>query len=61
MLQEIETLFNQASMGGAAHRRQTRIEQSNFAARLDMTAPTFNTREAILNMRRNTYRLLWVI
>jgi len=57
MLHEIETLFAQATVGGAAHRRQSKADQADFAARLELTSPAFNTREAILNMRRNTYRL----
>lgn len=57
MLHEIETLFTQSAVGGAAHRRQSKADQADFAARLELTSPAFNTREAILNMRRNTYRL----
>lgn len=57
MLHEVETLFSQATVGGAAHRRQSKADQANFASRLELTSPAFNTREAILNMRRNAYRL----
>lgn len=57
MLHEVETLFAQSTVGGAALRRQSKADQANFEARLELTSPAFNTREAILNMRRNTYRL----
>lgn len=57
MLHEVETLFAQSTVGGAALRRQSKADQANFSARLELTSPAFNTREAILNMRRNTYRL----
>lgn len=40
--------------------RPSRSELQNMAARLDMTAPTFRTRETILNMRRNALRIGWV-
>lgn len=57
MLHEVGTLFAQSTVAGAAHRRQSKADQADFAARLELTSPAFNTREAILNMRRNIYRL----
>lgn len=35
----------------------SRADLASLTARLDLTAPSFQTREAILNMRRNAYRI----
>lgn len=58
MLYEIESLFLHNGARGAAHRRLAAADQANFSERLQMTAPTFSTRETILNMRRNIYKTL---
>jgi serine/threonine-protein kinase ATR len=35
----------------------SRADLASLTNRLDLTAPSFQTREAILNMRRNAYRI----
>lgn len=40
-----------------ARHNPSRADLASLTKRLDVTAPSFQTREAILNMRRNAYRI----
>ena len=57
ILYEVETLSKRGSLGDSARHRSSRDDTLLLLPRLDLAAPTFHTREAILNMRRNMLRI----
>ena len=56
ILHELDILLS-AEVGTGTSRNQSRTEIASFASRLETTSPDFHTRESILNMRRNAYRI----
>lgn len=56
ILHEIGTL-SKHMIPGQTQRRPARADTNALTNRLELSAPTFHTRESILNMRRNILRI----
>lgn len=60
MLHEFAAILSISQVGVPARRKLTLEVNDRFASSLQMTATAFKTRESILNMRRNAYRMMYV-
>lgn len=57
ILHEMQILFKAGDAGSSTQRRHNKDTLHALTSRLEMTSPSFHTRETILNMRRNAYRI----